>query len=94
MPTTFSNGFQGGNPIVSGAGQHHDETDGRQETMAAAYLNRIEAAIVATQSQLNTVETTVNSVVTVLTSASGAAAGGFLLGPTDVAISGTLPSAL
>ena len=94
MPTTFSNSFKGGNPPLSGAAQHHNEVDGRKETIDAAYLNRIENAIVTTQTQINTVETTINTLITILQAASGAQAGSMLLGLNDLPISGSLPSQL
>lgn len=94
MPTTFTNNFQGGNPKVSGAGQHHNPVDGRKETLDATYLNRIENAIETTQSALNTIETRINSIMDVIQDASGSPDGSYLLGPSGVHVSGLLPSTL
>lgn len=63
MPTTFSNGFYGGNPRVEGAGNHHDVTDGREENIKAAYFNLMEDAIETTQQAVSTLETRVNEII-------------------------------
>ena len=65
MPTTFDNGFYGGNPVVQGPGEHHntDPITGAREIMQADYLNLIEDAIEVTQDAVNTAETAFNTLL-------------------------------
>lgn len=68
MPTTFTNGFYGGNPPTQGTAQHSNTNTvtGAREIMRAEYLNNIESAIVATQSALISTQNTVNSIISAL----------------------------
>ena len=72
MPSSFTNNFYGGNPPEQGTAKHHNTNSltGAREIMDAAYLNNIESAIVATQSALISTQTTVNSIITSLRTAS------------------------